>query len=111
MTTPGQLYERITFNAETRTSDGAGGTTVGFGAIATDPTVWAAVYAIRSSEADTEGRLNAAGLYKFTIRYRDDIDETHQIIWEGEAYNIRNVKRVSSRSMYLEIEAERGVAA
>lgn len=104
----GNLDQRITFQAETRTSDGAGGSTIAFADIATTPTVWASVFAIRSNETDTEGRLNATGLYKFTIRNRTDIDETHQIQWRGESYNIRNVKRMGARVMYLEIEAERG---
>jgi len=111
MARPGQLTQRITFQGETRTPDGAGGSTISFGDIATTPTVWADVFAIRGNETDAEGRLNAAGLYKFTIRNRDDINEKHQIVWNAETYNIRNVRRMGGRDMYLVIEAERGVAA
>lgn len=109
MARPGQLNERITFQEQVRTSDGAGGSTLAYQDIASTPTVWADVFAIRSTETDTEGRLNAAGLYKFTIRHRDDINETHQIVWRGETYDIRNVRRTSGRDMYLIIEAERGI--
>lgn len=109
MARPGQLNERITFQGQTRTPDGAGGTTLAYADIADTPTVWADVFAIRSTETDTEGRLNAAGLYKFTVRHRSDIDETNQIVWRSETYNIRNVRRTAGRDMYLIIEAERGI--
>ena len=111
MSGAGNIDQRITFQAQVRTPDGAGGSTLGFADVATSPTVWAAVYAIRSNETDTEGRLNAAGLYKFTVRNRFDINETHRIIWRDEPYNIRNIKRMGARELYLEIEAERGVAS
>lgn len=111
MSNAGNLDQRITFQAQARTPDGAGGSTLAFADVAPDPTVWASVFAIRSNETDTEGRLNAAGLYKFTVRNRSDINETHRIVWNSETYNIRNVKRMGGRELYLEIEAERGVAS
>ena len=110
MARPGTLDQRITFQALTRTPDGAGGSIMSFADVVDAPTVWADVFAIRSTETDAEGRLNAAGLYKFTVRNRADINETCQIVWNEETYNIRNVKRMGSRAMYLEIEAERGAA-
>lgn len=109
MARPGELDQLITLQAEHRTSDGIGGSTVAYADLATDPTVWASVLPVRGRENTEEGRTNAEGLYLFTIRNRADIDETHRIVWESEAYDIRAVKRVSSREMYLKIEAERGI--
>ena len=110
MANAGQLDQRITFQASTGVSDGAGGITTGWSDFAATPTVWAAVKAKSGGEAFADDRTNATATYSFTIRNRSDIDERHRIVWGGEAYNIRNVLRIGGRELFLVIEAERGVA-
>ena len=107
----GKLDERITFQERTTTPDGGGGSVEGLANISSVPTVWAHVMPGGGSERTTEGRVNAEGSYKFVIRYRADINETHTILWRGSTYNIRNVQREGPRPLYLYIETERGVRA
>lgn len=106
----GALDQRITFQTYTFTPDGGGGQTRALGNVASTPTVWAGVKAVRGSEVYREDRTAAIGSYLFTVRYRDDINEGDVVIWRSETYNIRNVKRSSGRKLYSVIEAERGVA-
>lgn len=110
MANAGALDQRITLQANTTTSDGMGGQIKGWANFADTPTVWAAVRAVRGSEVVAEGRTVAEGAWLFTIRYRGDVSEVNRIIWEGETYNITNVKRNGSRELFLVIEAMRGVA-
>jgi SPP1 family predicted phage head-tail adaptor len=106
----GQLDQRITFQANTATPDGMGGNTKAWANFATTPTVWAGVKAGRGNEGMDEGGTVASGLWLFTIRYRADVNEVDRLLWRGEPYNIRNVKRTSQRDLLVVIEAERGVA-
>lgn len=107
---PGNLDQRITLQTVTRTSDGIGGYTSSWRNIAPAPTVWASARPGSAREVLASDRVNAGGLYVFTIRNRDDLNEADRIVWRGENYNIRAVRRRGGRELYLEIEAERGVA-
>jgi len=46
----------------------------------------------------------------FVIRNRSDLLESMRIVWDDIPYNIRSINQSKKRAMYLEIEAERGVA-
>lgn len=107
----GQLDQRITFQRATETPDGGGGVTSVWGNITVTPTVWAKVTPRTGRETMAEGRMNAAQMATFTVRYREDIAETNRILWRGETWNIRRVLRKSQRGSWLEIDAERGVAS
>lgn len=106
----GELDQRITFQAVTKTPDGGGGTTEAWADIATDPTVWADPQPLYGKEGVEDGARNATGAWLFKIRNRQDVDETHRIMWNGEPYNISRIMRRGSRELYLTIEAVRGVA-
>ncbi len=106
----GRMDQRITLQSYAFTSDGAGGQTRALADFASVPTVWAQVQPVRGSERFQEDRTTAVGMYLFTIRYRDDINEGDVILWRSEPYNIRTVKRTSGRELRLVLEAERGVS-
>lgn len=107
---PGNLDQRITLQTVTRTSDGIGGYTSSWRNIAPAPMVWASVRPASAREALASDRMSASGLSVFTIRNRADLNEVDRIVWRGDAYNIRAIRRRGGRELYLEIEAERGVA-
>jgi SPP1 family predicted phage head-tail adaptor len=107
MFAPGEMNERIGIVRETRTPDGAGGQTLTLSTIAN---LWAHVRPRSGREMERFDRLNASGLYLFVIRYRTDLEESDRIFWRGEFYNIRFISQGSGRNLYLEIDAERGVA-
>lgn len=106
----GAKDQQITLQRATPTPDGAGGTTQAWANIATDATVWAAVRAKAGREGLDEGRMTATFVTLFTIYNRDDLSELGRIIWNGENYNIRSLRREGGRNIDLVIEAERGVA-
>ena len=110
MTEIGQADQRVTFQRATDAADGVGGTTQTWANFAATPTVWAKVTPRVGREAMEEGRMNAALLATFTVRYRSDVTELDRIVWRGEAWNIRRIMRKSGRNLWLEIDAERGVA-
>jgi len=106
----GGLDQRIYLERATETADGFGGTVRAWEPLLSDPRPWAAVTAKAGRESMTEGRTNATYIVLFTIRNRDDLTELDRILWNGEAYNIRNIRREGERKLYLVIEAERGAA-
>lgn len=104
------MDQRITLQASVTTPDGAGGVVAVWQDFATNPIVWAKVTAKAGREGLTEGRMNASFVTLFEIWNRADVNETHRILYLGEAYNIRGVRRQGGRQLRLVIEAERGVA-
>lgn len=107
---PGKLDQRITFKAESRNDDGLGGAVRGWVNIPVTPTVWASVRAKSGRERFDIDRVDAEAGYVFTIRNRADIDERNVIEWNGRRFNIRFVRQLSNRPLYMEIEADQGVA-
>lgn len=103
----GELDQRVTFLRETKVDDGMGGSTVTWTPIAT---VWAKVRPMSGTEREHSDRLNAQANYLIVIRYRSDITENDVVDWKGTRFNIRFSKD-EARSTFLQIEAERGVAA
>lgn len=106
----GGMDQRITLQRYTEAADGIGGVTRAWANLAATPTVWAAVKAKAGREGMDEGRVNATYVVLFTIYNRTDLSELDRILWNGEAYNIRNLRREGGRKLRLVIEAERGVA-
>lgn len=103
-----RLDQRITLRKPTLVDDGAGGCTTEWGDFTVTPKVWARVEARSGREDMVEDRVTATAFYRFTIRNRSDVDETHGLLWQGEHYNIRRVNRMGGRELYLVLEAERG---
>jgi len=102
-----ELDQRITFQRQTLTSDGQGGATKSWATLAT---VWALARARSGTEVAKMARVEATALYLFVVRYRADLRESDRIVWGGVNFNIRAINGNSARRLYLEIDAERGVA-
>lgn len=107
MGNPGTLDQRITLQQETRTEDDYGGAASVWSALAT---TWAAVKPIQGRERSEVAAVEAPALYRFTIRRRADVTDTMRIGWNGQIFNIRFIADPGGRSLYMNIEAERGVA-
>jgi SPP1 family predicted phage head-tail adaptor len=105
----GELDQLITIKRETRTDDGMGGATSSLTIVASD--LWAHARPRRGKELGEFQGVRAQALYLFVIRNDTDLalEEDDRIEWNGETYNIRAILSEGARSMYLEIEAERGV--
>jgi SPP1 family predicted phage head-tail adaptor len=105
----GELDQRITFQSRQRVSDGMGGTTDTWVNITTLSSVWAHIRPKSGKESTNYERVNAEANYIFAIRNRSDILESYRILWDSEPFNISAVLKPKSRSLYLEIDGERGV--
>ena len=107
--TAGSMDERITLQRLVKNPDGAGGYREAWVEFDDDAQPWARVMAKAGRESMTEGRIAAQFTVLFEIYNRCDISETDRIVWQGTPYNIRGIRRESSRAQRLVIEAERGV--
>lgn len=67
--------------------------------------VWARMEFHKSGEGQAASREYAEmGLF-FTIRWRDDVTSEHQLVFEGETYEILGRPREIGRRQYLKIQA------
>ncbi len=107
---PADLDELITISKPIYSDDGYGGQDVTWQVIENGKDVWAKAVALSGGESSDHNKVNDTHNYRFVVRNRDDLDETMKITWDGDDYNIRSIPKVSRRAMYLEVEAERGVA-
>ena len=108
--TAGAMDQRITFRRKTATPDGGGGVTEAWGNVPTDATVWASVSFKGAREGQDDGRMNATQMTTFEVYGRSDLTELDGLIWEGDFYNIRVIRRYGSRKLRMWVDAERGVA-
>lgn len=103
----GELDQRVTIQRLSTVSDGQGGSTESWADVVT---VWAHARPRSGREVVQFDRVNGEHAYMFVIRYRSGIRESDRLVWQGVNYNIRAINDQSGRKLYLEIDAERGVA-
>lgn len=106
----GSMDQLITLRKLTRTSDGGGGVLQTWADFATDANVWAKVTFKGAREGLDEGRMNASQMTTFEVYARSDVTELDGLIWNGEFYNIRVLRRYGERPLVMWLDAERGVA-
>lgn len=102
----GELDQRITIQREVRGDDGMGGSDLTWETVAE---VWAHVRPMSGRELERAHKVGAETMYLVVIRNRPDVDESCIILWRGKRLNIRTVK-LRPRSLWLEMDAEMGVA-
>lgn len=105
---PGELDQLVSVQRKQSTPDGMGGT--GPVVWAEQFQLWAHVRAMSGREVTDYERVNAEARYVMAVRWPVDIREEDAIVWEGDFYNIRALKKPKGRDLYCEIEAQRGVA-
>ena len=105
----GDLDQRISITRETQANDSMGGGTISLDILVN---AYAKVRRMKGSEKVRADKLEAAATYIFSIRNRNDvtIQENDRINWDGVEYNIRFVGLEGKRALFLDLEAERGVA-
>ena len=103
----GELRDRVKVLREQITPDGIGGNTSEW---VIQGAYWAHVRPLSGREITEYDRVNAEARYLFVVRYPAEIADSDRIIWEGEEFNIRVRKQPKGRDLYMQIEAERGVA-
>ena len=103
----GELTERVTFKREVRVDDGMGGSRSEWQDIATR---WALVRPLTGRERLAADKVEASANYLIVVRAPCDVQEKDIAVWGEHALNVRFVKRRGPRALFLEIEAEMGVA-
>jgi SPP1 family predicted phage head-tail adaptor len=99
----GELDRRIELQAATVTNDPDYNEEVLVWA--TYATVWARMEFHRSFEAEAQGREYAQMALFFTVRWRDDIEAEHRIVYDGDTYEIIGRPRELGRRQGLMVEA------
>jgi len=106
-----ELNKRIQIEAPVEVSDGAGGFTTSWNAIAT---LWAKIEPYKSLQRWSENfdlsKVQVVKSYEITIRYFNNVNETMRIVFDGRIMNIRVVIDVDEGKEKLIIIAEEGVA-
>lgn len=104
------MRHRITFQSESTSSDGGGGTSLSW---VNGSTVWASVTAISgrflTSEKFHNGQLEDKVVFKVVTRYISGVIPKMRILFGSRTLNIRNVVNVDEANELLEILAEEGV--
>ena len=105
----GKLREPVTFQRADKVSDGAGGWTETWAAIA-GASDRAFAKALSGSERFASDRTEATTKWRIVVRYFPDLWESDRVMMRGRAYNIRFVNNVELRDQWLEIDLDGGVA-
>jgi SPP1 family predicted phage head-tail adaptor len=95
----------ISRKAQTQQADGSLQTTLTKLADA-----YAAAYPMKGDERRASMQTEERADYRFHIHYRADLRADDVITWNGQQFNIRFIADKGPGSVYLMIEAEKGVA-
>ena len=99
----GQLDRRITIQSFTTTTDAFGQKNKSFGTLAT---VWAKVVEKVGNEAENGDMISATKRVDFFIRYRSDINEQMQIVYNNKTYKIHAIQSADAREAFQMIRCE-----
>lgn len=106
---PGKLDQLVTLKHKTLAPDGKGGSVSTFVAYASN--VPAHFETLKGSERTAGSqRVEAMGLYLITMRNRSDMVHSDVIVWNGRTLNIRFIRDLGTRAMFIAVEAEMGAA-
>lgn len=105
-----RMRQRITFQTESGSGDGGGGTTLSW---MSGSTVWAEVRPVSSRSLSAEqfrgGKVQNRATHVIITRYIADVIPKMRILYGSRTFNIRSVVNVDEQSEFLEILVEEGV--
>ena len=87
----GQLRDRVTIQAETRTANGQGGYSTSWSNVATTPTVCANILGLSGDEALQAGIQRSVQQWRVIVRKRSDLTTKHRLVWGGVNLDIKSV--------------------
>jgi SPP1 family predicted phage head-tail adaptor len=103
----GELDQRVKVLRQSLASDGMGGSSLDWVEVSE---IWAHVRPKGGREVTEFDRVNGQSSYLFVVRNGLDVRDSDALEWDGVRFNITTRKQPSRRALYLEIDAERGVA-
>jgi SPP1 family predicted phage head-tail adaptor len=96
----GRMRQRVTIQAPRETQSPSGETSlvwdIDLG------TVWGSVDGLSTRDFMQCQQANVVATHRIRIRYRDDINQTHRIVWRGRTMELASVFR---RDQHLEMLA------
>lgn len=102
----GALRRRVTLEAATRASDGAGGATVTWGPVAE---LWAYVRTVTGGEFSASDALSGRVTHEIWIRYRGDVGPDKRFSLGARVFDIRAAVDRDGRTRWLECQCEETV--
>jgi SPP1 family predicted phage head-tail adaptor len=106
-----RMRQRITFQTQSTSSDGGGGTTLSW---TNGSTVWAEVKPIdraASGEKFVAGQLQSTISHIITTRYFSGITTNIRVSYDSRVFNIRSAINVNERGEMLRLFVEEGVGS
>jgi len=103
------LNEDVEFQRAAKVSDGAGGYTETWGALA-GASGLAQVKALSGSERFASDRVEATTRWRIVVRYFEGLLESDRVEIRGRVYNIRFVNNIDLANRWLQIDLDGGVA-
>ena len=107
--TGGMLREAITINRSTSVSDGAGGRSASWAALAGSP-ARAYVKAKSGGERYASERVEATSKWLDVVRYFEGLRESDTITIRDRVHNIRFINNIEMADRWLEIDVDGGMA-
>jgi len=104
----GMLRTPVQFQRLARVSDGAGGFTQTWQAIAGAPTR-AQVKSMSGNERFASARVEATATHKVTIRHFAGLTEADAVVFDGKRANIRFINNVEQRDRWMVLDVQTGV--
>ena len=105
--TIGNLRKRVTFQAETPTTDNVGGYTLAWTNVMT---VWAEIKPSSGNKYFVAGHLEGHITHHVTMRYQTGITTDMRMTYNNRAFNIRAILNTDESNRWLELLVEEGVA-
>lgn len=106
----GEMRDRIEFQRETRVEDDGGGGSMTWTVLFSR---WAKVAAKSGNERDFARQTQSPADYRIVVRNDSGtrtLLEKDRILWRGHLLNIRFIERAPTRDLFMQIDAELGVA-
>jgi len=107
---PGQMSERITFQARAGGEDALGQPSGAWADVLINPGVWASCAFVTGRDVAVAGQYQATLDAKFIVRYRSDIKPHWRVVWNGKPFEILgDPAPVNGRRDFLELHCTSGV--
>ena len=103
----GQLRKRVTLQAETPTTDGAGGYALAWTNIAT---VWAEIVPVSGKKLSFAEHLEGRVTHHVTLRYQSVVTTDMRLAYNGRVFNIHAVLNFEERNRWTELLVEEGTS-
>jgi SPP1 family predicted phage head-tail adaptor len=99
----GKLDQVVTLYSPVNSRSGLGDDILTFVSEGDD---WADVISVRGEESFVAARMDARRMIKVKLRFRDDIETTWRVRWDGQDYDIKDVDRSERRKGELWLMAQ-----